>query len=177
MMYVWSVVLPGIGGSSSRVGLATNVGILILVAEVESKVVDDVSSVIDDIGSLLEVSSSSIAAEVLELGKVVGVGSGREAREDALLGEEERSSADGQNGALAGRVLLLKLGEVGDEASRLGLLLEDFGRVAAEDDEDVEFLESLVGLLEGDLGANDDALLRNDLGLSAGKGHLEGPGS
>ena len=171
------MVLPGIGGSSSRVGLATNVGILILVAEVESKVVDDVSGVFDDIGSLLEVSSSGLAAEDLELGQVVGVGSGREAREDAFLGEEERSGADGQNGALASRVLLLKLGEVGDEASRLGLLLEDFGRVAAKNDEDIEFLESLVSLFEGDLGANDDALLGNDLRLGAGKGHLEGPGS
>ncbi len=44
------------------------VGILILVSEIETKVVDHVSSIFDDIGAVVELAGSSLATEVLEPG-------------------------------------------------------------------------------------------------------------
>lgn len=104
------------------------------------------------------------------------MGGGGEAGEDALLGKEERAGADGEKGALVGGVLLLQLGEGSDEGERLGVSLDDLVAVAADDDENVKVAEALVGLLEGDLGANGDARVGDDLGLSSGDGNLEGLG-
>lgn len=70
----------------------------------------------------------------------------------------------------------MKLREVGDEAQRLKLLLSNLLGVAADDDKDVKVLKALVSLLVGDLGADDDTLLREDLGLRADNGNLKGLG-
>lgn len=101
---------------------------------------------------------------------------GREAGENALLGQEKSTSADGEDGSLAGRVPLLELGEVGDEAEGLELLVEDLLGVAADDDEEVKVLEAVMGVLVGNLGANDDTLSGDDLGLGADDGNLKGLG-
>ena len=170
------VHLPSVGGSASSVGLAADIRVLVLVAEVKAKVVDHVSGVLNDVGTLSEVAGGSLAAEDLKLGHVVGVGRGRQAREDILAGKEERACADREDCTLAGRVLFLKLGKVVDETERLGLLVQDLLRVAAEDDENVKLLEAVVGLLEGDLRADEDALLGKDLGLGAGDGDFESLG-
>jgi hypothetical protein len=123
------------------------------------------------------VADDSLAAQDLERGNVIGMGGGREATENALLGQEVGPSADGEQRALAGRVALLKLRVGSDEAEGLGLLLYDLFSVAAEDDEDIEVVEALVGLLPRALGANDDALLGENLGLARSNGDLEGLGS
>ena len=124
----------------------------------------------------MEVASSGLAAQILELGQVVGVCGGGEAREDAFFGKEEGASADRENGSLSGGVLLLKFREVGNEARRLCLFLKNLLGIAAKDDEDVELLKAFVGLFERDLRAHDDTLLGDDLRLSTSKGDLESPG-
>lgn len=159
--------------SLTSIGLAADVWALVL-AEIESKVVDDVASVLNHVGTFLKVHGSSIAANVLKGGEKVGVGSGREAREDTLLAKEEGTCADREDGTLAGRVTLLKLREVGDEREGLELFGDDLLGVTTNDDEDVKVLKTFVSLLVGDLGANDDALVGDDLGLRTDDGDLEG---
>ncbi len=78
-----------LGGSASSIGLATNVWVLVLIAEVEAEVVDNIAGVLENISAFLKVASSGIAALVLKLGHEVGVAGGRKAREDALAGKEE----------------------------------------------------------------------------------------
>lgn len=53
-------------------------------------------------------------------------------------------------------------------------LSNDLLGVTTNDDEDVKILKALVCLLVGDLGADDDTLVRDDLGLWANDGNLEG---
>ena len=125
----------------------------------------------------MEVLGSRIAAKVLESGQVVGVGSSGEARQDALLGKEERSSADGKDSSLSGRVALLKLREVGNETERLELLLNDFLGVTTDDDKDIIVLEAVMGLLIGDLRTDNGARLREDLGLGANNGDFKSLGA
>ena len=60
--------IPGVGGASSRIGLAADIGILVLVSEVEAEIIDNVAGVLDDVGTLLEVSSGSLTAQNLKLG-------------------------------------------------------------------------------------------------------------
>lgn len=102
------------------------------------------------------------------------MGGGTQTSEDSGLGEEEGAGADGEKGALAGWVLLLDFGIRLDEAQWLGLVLEDDFGVAAGDDEDVEVGEAFVGLLEGDVGAEINALSGGDGLLFRGKSALEG---
>lgn len=78
--------------------------------------------------------------------------------------------------SLSSGVLLLNLAVRRDEVERLGLRLQDSISVATEDNNNIEILETLVGLLEGDLGADDDALTAQNLGLSSGDGDVEGLG-
>lgn len=108
-------LLPGIGRASS-VGLATDVWVLVLISEVEAQVVHHISDVLNDVGTLVEIASSSAAAENLELGDIVWMGSGGKASKDALVGKEVRAAADRQEGPLADGVFLLQLGEGGNEA-------------------------------------------------------------
>lgn len=104
------------------------------------------------------------------------MGSGREASEDTLLGKEERTGADGEEGTLVGGVLLLQLREGLDERKGLGVVLENVLTVAANNDENVKVAEALIGLLEGDLGANCNTRVGDDLGLCGRNGTLEGLG-
>lgn len=171
--------VPGCRRSASGtgIGLATDVWVLVLIPEVESEVIDNVASIFDDIGTFLEVLGSGITADVFESGQVVGVGSGGKARQDALLGKEERTGANRHDGSLTSRVPLLKLREIGDETERLSLLLQHLLGVAADDDKDIEVLEAFVGLLVGDLGADDGTLLGENLGLGTNDGNFEGLGT
>lgn len=74
-----SEYLPSIGGSSAVGPGASDVGVLVLVTELEAQVVDDVSRVLHNIGALTKISLDSNAANVLERDNVIGVGGGREA--------------------------------------------------------------------------------------------------
>src|SRR5688500_1503417 len=85
--------------------------------------------------------------------------------------------ADGEQCALAARVVLLQLCISSDEVERLGLLLYNFVRVTADNDEDIEVVEAFVSFLPGGLGANDDALLGEHLLLAGSNGDFEGLGS
>lgn len=161
---------------AASIRLAADVRVLVLVPEVESEVVDHVADVLDNIGPLVQVALGSAAAEVLKGGHVVLVGRGGEAGEDALVGEEVRAGADGEEGALADWVALLQLDKGRDEAQGLGVLLDDLVGVAAEDDEDVVVLQLLVGLLVGDLAGEGDVLAGEDGLLGAGDGAVEGLG-
>lgn len=169
--------LPSIRGATTSIRLAANIWVFILFTEIKAEIVDDITSVFNDIGALRHVSGGGVAADILKLGQVVRMGSGGKAGENVLPGKEESSGADGEEGTLAGRVLLLELGPVVDEPKWLLFLVEDLLGVAADDDENVEFLEALVGFLEGKLGVDDDALLGENLGLSASNGDFEGFGS
>ena len=166
--------IPGIRRAPARIGLAADVGVLVLVTNVEPQVVYDISGVLNHVGALAEVTDSSLAAQVLELDDVVRVGCRRETGEDALVGEHEGAGADGQQGALARGVSLLELGKGVDELEGLGLLLDDGLDIAAEDDENVEIGQALVGLLPGHLRADENALVREDFGLAGGNGALKG---
>jgi hypothetical protein len=168
--------VPGIGGTTTSVRLASDVRVLVLVPEVEAEVVDYVSGIFYNVGAFGEVSSSCFAAEVFESCHVIDVRGGREARQDAFLCKEECTGADRKDGSLASGILLLKLCEIGDETERLELLLDDLGRVATEDDEDIKLLKALVSLLERDLTADHDALLGEHLGLGASESNLKGFG-
>lgn len=72
---------------SSSIGRAACVWAFIF-AKLKAKVVDDISGIFDDVGALSQESGSSVAAEVLKFGKVVGVSSSREATEDTLAGKQ-----------------------------------------------------------------------------------------
>ena len=65
--------------------------------------------------------------------------------QNALLGQEEGTGADGEEGALFVWVFLLQVRPGSDDAQGFGFGLEDLICVTARDDEDVEFLETLVG--------------------------------
>lgn len=101
---------------------------------------------------------------------------GREAGEDALLGKEEGAGADGEESTLARGVLLLEFGKGSDQGEGFGARLKDGSGSSTDDDEDVEVVEAVVSLLEGDLGADDNTLLRDDLGLGGRDGAFECPG-
>jgi hypothetical protein len=167
--------LPGVGWAPG-IRLAADVGVLVLVAELVAEIVHHIAGVLDDVGMLAQVSDDGVAAQGLELGEEVGMGRGSKAREDALLGQEQRPGADRKQCALAAGVLLLELRIGRDEAERLSLLLQGLLAVTAEDDEDVEVVKTVIGLLPRALRANDDALLRKDLGFAGGDGDLEGLG-
>lgn len=168
--------VPGCRGTASGVGLATDVWVLVLVADIKAEVVDNITGVFYDVGTLSEVLGSSITAQVLKLGQIVRVGSGRETREDVLLGEEERTGTDGEDGSLASWIFLLELREVGDQTERLQLLVDDLLRVATDNYKDIKIFKAVVGLFVSDLRANDDTLLRERVGLGANDGDFESLG-
>jgi hypothetical protein len=154
-----------------------DVGVLLLVSQVEAEVVDDEADVLLDLGELIiELTLGSCLAQLLELDDVVRVGGGGQAQQDALVGQEQRAGADAHESALLGGVILLQLGEGADEVERLGLLLENGGAVAARDDEHIVVLQLLVGLLPAELALDERALGREDVGLSACQGDLKGLG-
>lgn len=95
--------LPGVGGAATVRPLAANIGILILIAKLESQVVDNVADALDDISALGQVALGSLAANVLEADDGIGVGGGGEARQDTLLSQEKGASADGQESAPGNR--------------------------------------------------------------------------
>lgn len=99
MCYEYS---PSIGGASAIRPRASDVGVLVLVTELEAQVVDDVSGVLYDIGALSKISLDGQTANVLERHDVIGVGSGRETSQDSLLSEQERSGADREERAPVG---------------------------------------------------------------------------
>lgn len=80
--------IPGVGGAATVGPLAANIGVLILVAKLESQIVDDVANALDDVGALGQVALGSLAANILEADDGIGMGGGREARQDALLGQQ-----------------------------------------------------------------------------------------
>jgi hypothetical protein len=156
--------------------LGQQVRVLVLVlAEVEAQVVDDVAGV-HDIRTIGHVALRSVAADDFELGHEVRVGGGGEAGQDAGLAEEERAGADAHEGALAGGVLLLLLGEGFDEGERLGLGLEDFLRLAADDDEDVDFVQARHGVGVAEVGFDGGALGAGHVLVVAGEDGAEGFG-
>lgn len=78
--------------------------------------------------------------------------------------------------SLASGVLLLSLAVSRNQVEGLGLVLQHGVGVAAEDDDDIKVLETLVSLLVGDLGADDDARVAQNFGLGTGNGDFEGLG-
>lgn len=92
---------PSIGGSSAIGPGASDVGVLVLVTELEAQVVDNVSRVLHNIGALTKISLDGQTADVLKCYNVIRVGSGREPGQDSLLSEQERSGADGEESAPA----------------------------------------------------------------------------
>ena len=56
------------------------------------------------------------------------MGSGGQAREDTLLGQEKGASANRENGSLSGGVSLLEIGKGRDQAKGLGFLCYTWGK-------------------------------------------------
>ncbi|KAI6769097.1 hypothetical protein HG531_010201 [Fusarium graminearum] len=63
---------------------------------------------------------------------------------------------------------------VGDQGEGLKLFGDNLLGVTTDDDEDIKVLKTVVCLLVGDLGANDDTLVRDDLGFGTDDGDLKG---
>lgn len=78
--------------------------------------------------------------------------------------------------SLSGGVLLLDLAVFGNQVKGLGLGLEDGVAVTTEDDNNIKVLKAFMGILEGDLGANNDTSTGENLRLSSGNGDLKGFG-
>jgi len=91
--------IPSVGGATAIRLFFADVWVVVFVTELEAQVVDDVASTIADVGALGQVTLSSQAADVLEADVGIGVGGGGQAREDALLGQEQGARADGEEGA------------------------------------------------------------------------------
>lgn len=77
----------------------TDIRIFVLIAELETQVVDNVSDVLNDVSALGQVTLNSLTAQLLEANDVFGMGSGGKARQDALLSEEQRPAGNGHDGA------------------------------------------------------------------------------
>lgn len=91
--------IPSVGGPPAVGLLVADVGVLVLVAELEAQVVDHVADAIEDVSALGKVALSSGAADVLEADVGIGVGGGGQARQDALFGQEQGARADREKGA------------------------------------------------------------------------------
>jgi hypothetical protein len=156
--------------------LGQQVGVLVLIlAEVEAQVVDDVAGV-HDVRAIGHVALRGVAADDFELGHVVRVGGGGQAGEDACFAEEEGTGADAHESALAGGVLLLLLGEGFDEGEGLGLGFEDFLGLAADDDQDVDFVQAFHGVGVAHVGFDGGALGAGHVLVAAGEDGAEGFG-
>jgi hypothetical protein len=155
-------------------GQQVRVFVLVL-AEVEAQVIDDVAGV-HDVRAVGHVALGGVAADDFELGHIVRVRSGGEAGQDARLAQEERAGADAHEGALAGWVLLLLLGEGFDEGKWLGLGLDDFLRLAADDDEDIDLVQARHGVFVAEVGFDGGALGAGDVLVVAGEDGAEGFG-
>lgn len=90
---------PSIGWSAAVGSGASDVGVLVLVTELEAQVVDDISCVLHNISTLAQVSLDGLAANVLERDNVIGVGGGGKPGQDSRLSKQERSGANGEEGA------------------------------------------------------------------------------
>jgi len=170
------VNIPCIGRATAGVGLSADIGVLVFIPDIKAQVVDYISGVFHDIGALAQFTDSRLAAQVLELDDEIGVGCGREASEDTLMSKQEGPRADRQQCALASGVRLLDLSEGQDQIKGLALVFDDLLDIAAENDEDVEVRQAVMGLLPGDLRSNNDALLGEDFRFASGNGDFESPG-
>jgi len=142
--------LSGVARAAAVFVTAADIWVVVLLAQVEAEVVDDVA-LLHDVGALRHVALGRRLAQVLQSDDEVGVGGGAEAGEDTGLGQEEGARADGHEGTLAAGVLDLHVGVGLDEAQWLHLVLQDLIGAASGDDEDVELGKALVGILEGDV--------------------------
>lgn len=91
--------LPGVRGATTVRTLAANVGVLVLVAKLKAKIIDDISDALDDISALGQVALGGQTADILEADDSIGVGGGGETRQDTLLGQEQGAGADGEESA------------------------------------------------------------------------------
>lgn len=73
-------------------------------------------------------------------------------------------------------ILLLDLTVGRNKAEGLGLGFDDLGSVAAKNNDNVKVFKTLVGLFEGNLGANNNSGIRENLGLVGSDGDIEGLG-
>jgi hypothetical protein len=140
-------------------GICAHLRIVVRVlAQVESSVVDDVS-LLHHVGAHRHVAPSGILTDGLQAHVVVRVGCSGEALEHALLSKEQGGDVDGEDGAFFGGILLLKLNVLGEEVEGLGLVLEDIeDTLASGDDDDVEVLELVVGVLVVHVGLDSETL-------------------
>lgn len=126
--------------------------VIFVLAQLEAKIVDHVS-LLNDIDTLGHLTLDSFGAENFHLGDEVWVSGGCEATQYAGFGEDERASADGHEGALAGWILHLQSSKGLDDLQWLAFGLDDGLVVAAGHDEYVNLGETLHGFFVGDVGA------------------------
>lgn len=130
----------------------------LLLAQVEPSIVDDVA-LFHDVGTHGKITSRGVLTDLLKASVVVGVGSGSEAFEHALLGEEKSANVHGENGALLGRILLLEVNVLCEETKRLGFVLEHVeDALAAWNDDDIKVLQLLIGVVVVHVGLDGEAL-------------------
>ena len=144
--------------------LGVNVRVLIRVlAQIKSRVVDDVALAgVHDVGAGSQGQAGGVLARVFELEDVLWGGGGGEAAEEAGLREEEGRGGDGEEGAFAGGVGGLELGEflhqrVGPGGGGVGGGEEGQGAGAAGDDEDVVVFQGGEGFFVVNVGAEGGA--------------------
>jgi len=130
-----------------------------------------------DIGALIAGTYDGLAALVLEGSHKIGVSGGSQAKQDVLSGQEQSTGADGEERTLTAWVLFLEFGIGLDQREGLVLVtLENAASVAAKHDDHIPLLQSLVGFLPRDLGADNHTLIGDHAGVIARDGDIKGFG-
>jgi hypothetical protein len=173
--------LASVAGTTTRlrVGAAANVGAIFLFVDVEAKIVDHIA-LFHDIEALGHVAMGYTLIHVLHLDHVVGVGCDIQSRKNASLGNEKRAGADRHESSLSHGVLGLNIGISLDQSHGLGgCVLAKVGNsehvvgTSTRDNDNVVVGEFLVGLAEGHVGLERDALRRGDEFRVADEGDFE----
>ena len=152
-------LLPSIA-ALARDGLPPTIGplaehervFLEFLAKVEACIVDNVIF-FHDVRLFKVPTSGGFFADVLHLGVVVRVSGGGKSLQQASVGEDERTGADGHEGPLFAGIRLLELGKILNQLDWLGPFGENviYGD-AAWNDQDIVFLQIFVSIFKVDVG-------------------------
>jgi len=162
-------------GTRWLAGLCDDVRILVrILAQIKAGIVYHVA-LLHDVGAHGHVTSRSILADGLQADVVVWVGGSGKTLKHALLGQEQGTDVDGENGAFFDGILLVELDVLGEQMEGLGLVLEHLeDAVAARDNDDIKIVELGIGIVVVHVGLDGEALDRRHGGGGADELAVEG---
>jgi len=145
-----------------------------ILAQIKAGIVYHVA-LLHDVGAHGHVTSRSILADGLQADVVVWVGGSGKTLKHALLGQEQGTDVDGENGAFFDGILLVELDVLGEQMEGLGLVLEHLeDAVAARDNDDIKIVELGIGIVVVHVGLDGEALDRRHGGGGADELAVEG---